>query len=96
MMSISERLERYKENKEDEQYASSQDEKLRDRIFFLLAHPKINKDCMVDAYYYDYSAIPQSVREMFCRDMYLIFGITEDGNIVSKWVERYEMEKDES
>ncbi len=90
-MQDSERLQRFKGNgdnlkKEDEEFSS--------RIFDLLNHPKITKHCMVDAYYYDYSVIPRHLQGKFYRDMYLIYGITEDGEIFSKWVERYDLDSD--
>lgn len=95
-MQETERLERYRrncgdaENKED---ADEQDEKFSSRILKLLDDSKLDEYCMGDAYYYDYSVLPESVREKFHRDMYLIFGITTDGEIVSKWVERDDLDK---
>ena len=85
-MDESERLQRYRSN---ESYQD--DEELANRISSLLNHPDIDKNCMVDAYYYDFSVIPTEIQEklQLWRDAYLIYGITKEGEIVSKWVDRY-------
>jgi hypothetical protein len=99
-MSNSERMERmtynYSRYNYSREYADKEDVIFEDRIVALLNHPKIDRDCLVDAYYYDYSVIPHIVCEEynFYRDMYLIYGITNDGQIVSKWVERYDLDSD--
>lgn len=91
-MNESERLQRYIRDKDDELDAT-----FAKRIAELLNHPKIDEYCMVDAFYYDYSGIPEEIQEKydFYRDMYLIFGITTEGEIVSGWVDRYDLDSDD-
>jgi hypothetical protein len=94
-MDDSERLQRYKRNRECFEVESNVlDEELADRIACLLNHPQIDKYCMVDAYYYDFSVIPRAIQEKLnlWRDAYLIFGITTEGEIVSKWVDRWDLD----
>jgi hypothetical protein len=90
-MDESERLQRYERAEDDRE-----DRKFSDRIALLLNHPKIDKYCMVDAYYYDFSVIPYEIQQSnnFYRDMYMIFGITTEGQAVTKWVERYDLDSD--
>lgn len=92
-MKESERLERYRRNQYRE-YLIDEDENLCERIKLLLNHPDIDEQCMVDAYYYDYCMIPEEImnKNHFVRDMYFIFGITVKGEIVSDWVERYDLD----
>lgn len=87
MYSNSERLVRkYEEG--DQEFCS--------RIAALLNHPDIDTYCMVDAFYYDNSVIPQEIidKHNCYRDMYLIYGITTKGEIISKWVERWDLDSD--
>ena len=100
----SERLERMKAHSysDADAYAftieaNEMDRVLSVRIVALLDHPKINDCCMVDAYYYDFSEIPEHVLETLAhyRDAYLIFGITTECEIVSKWVDRWDLDSDE-
>jgi len=79
-------LESHEVNEIDETFAA--------RILALLNHPDVNKDCMVDAYYYDFSVVPRKIQESLniWRDCYLIFGITHQGEIVSKWIDRWELD----
>lgn len=88
----SERLERYNEDPEEEA-----DKVFAKRILDLLNHPDVDKYCMVDAYYYDYSTIPDEILNSLnlYRDAYLIYGITNKGEIVSKWVERYDLDSND-
>lgn len=92
-MDESERLERYR-MEHDSAWADEKDAELGARILALLNHPKIDKYCMVDAYYYDFSVIPRGVQEKLdlWRDAYLIFGITTEGEIISKWVDRWDLD----
>jgi|ERR1700677_3403217 len=92
-MDESERLQRYGRECNSE-YANEHDSKLSERIAKLLNHPKIDEYCMVDAYYYDFSVIPRDIQQklQLWRDVYLIFGITTEGEIVSKWVGRYDLD----
>lgn len=92
-MDESERLQRYR-REYDKERADEDDAKLADRIASLLNHPAIDKHCVVDAYYYDFSVIPHEIQEKFnfYRDVYLIFGVTTFGEIISKWVERYDLD----
>jgi hypothetical protein len=84
---------RYREKEEIDRM----DETLANRIFSLLNHPEIDAHCMVDAYYYDYSVIPDAIRDVLnlCRDAYLIFGITTKGHLVCKWVDRWDLDSDD-
>ena len=47
-------------------------------------------DC--DAMYYDFSVLPNDVKGIM-GDAYLVFGITDQGKFLSKWVDRYEFDK---
>ena len=96
-MSESERLQRFKERcnySESFDEAEGDDEKIANRIQLLLNDPKVDKYCMVDAYYYDFSVIPDKIQEKLnlYRDAYLIYGISEDGEFISKWVDRWDLD----
>jgi len=94
-MSESERVQRIKENRYLESHGIDQrDDELALRIRSLLNHPKIDKYCMVDAYYYDFSVIPREIQEklQLWRDCYLIFGITTEGEMITKWVDRWDLD----
>jgi hypothetical protein len=95
LMNESERLQRYRDEY-DKFYANEKDEVFADRIAALLNHPEIDKHCLVDAYYYDFSVIPRDIQEklQIWRDAYFIFGITNKGEIVSKWVDRWDLDCD--
>lgn len=99
-MDESERLQRIKQRRSyydlGAYHLEDEDDALADRIVALLNHPKIDSDCMVDAYYYDFSVIPDEIRQKnnFYRDMYMLFGITTEGEVVTKWVERYDLDCD--
>jgi hypothetical protein len=92
-MDESERLQRYR-REYDKELADEDDTKLAERIAALLNHPGIDKYCMVDAYYYDFSVIPHAIQEklQLWRDTYLIFGITTEGEMITKWVERWDLD----
>lgn len=92
-MDESERLQRYRREKQL-LLADENDECLAYRIAALLNHPKIDEFCMVDAFYYDYSIIPDEIQKKFnfSHDVYIIFGITTDGEIISKWIDRYDLD----
>ncbi len=96
-MNESERLQRWKDNYGSEECvieSATKDEKVANRIAALLNHPQIDKYCVVDAYYYDFSVIPRSVQEklqLWC-DAYLIFGITTEGEMISKWIGRWDLD----
>jgi hypothetical protein len=91
-MDESERLQRYKREGRNEE----DDRILSERIASLLNHPKIDRFCAVDAYYYDFCEIPIEIQRIknFYRDVYLLFGITTEGEIITKWVERYDLDSD--
>lgn len=96
-MSESERLQRAKRHTNhecDDCDVEKDDEELAVRIAELLNHPQIDKYCMIDAYYYDFSVIPRGIQEklQLWRDCYLIFGITTEGEMVSKWVDRWDLD----
>ncbi len=95
-MGESERLQRLRNNHYDKD-RDILDEKFSERIMLLLNDPKIDKYCMVDAYYYDFSVIPRGVQErlQLCRDAYLIYGITVDGEMVSQWIDRWDLDSDD-
>lgn len=97
-MNESERIQRLKQNRNLEYQETDQiDEEFSARILALLNHPQIDKYCMVDAYYYDFSVIPHYIQESLnlWRDCYMIFGITKEGEIVSKWVDRWDLDSDD-
>lgn len=96
-MRDSERLERYKDNIIRDEFCDNWDEIFAERICALLNHADINKFCMVDAKYYDFSEIPHDIytKLNIYRDMYLIYGITDKCEIISKWVERYDLDSDD-
>lgn len=83
----SERLQRHQQNN-----TWMSDEEFCERIRLLLNHPDIKKYCMVDAFYYDFSVLPEKIKDMMGRDAYLCFGITKNAEIVSKWVDRYDLD----
>ena len=91
----SERIERIKFLLEtgDEDWIK-EDEILRDRIIALLNDPRIDDNSVVDAIYHDFSEIPYYVFDNFAiaNDAYLIYGISEDRQIISKWVNRYDLD----
>src|ERR1700722_247315 len=94
-MDQSERMHRLKENRYSNPIeADEMDEIFSDRIAKLLNNHKIDKFCLVDAYYYDFSVIPTSIQKELnlWSDCYLIFGITIDGEIISKWVDRWDLD----
>lgn len=93
-MTESERLERWKGGSEDGRQGD--DDLLAERIRLLLNHPKISKYCLVDANYYDFSVIPEGIRGRlnFSHDAYMLFGITTEGELVSKWVGRDDLDSD--
>lgn len=96
-MSDSERLLRFKENCSCSNGGNKvhiPDYIFCERILALLNHPDVDEFCMLDAYYYDFSTLPDSVRGQFFRDMYLIFAITNKGDFVAKWVERWDLDSD--
>ena len=49
---------------------------------------------MVDAYYYDFSVIPNAIQDklQLWRDAYFIYGITTEGEMISKWVDRWDLD----
>jgi len=95
-MDESERLQRFIQHRFDDvkEFADEIDKELSNRIMLFLNDPKIDKYCMVDAYYYDFSVIPREVQQrlQLWRDTYLIYGINVDGEIVSKWVDRWDLD----
>lgn len=99
-MDESERLGRFYENvgySENKEYAIKFDSNYSERIFKLLNDPRLDKYSMVDAYYYDYSVIPYVILDKynFYSDQYLIFGITNEAEIISKWVDRYDLDSND-
>lgn len=96
-MSESERLQRYQQHLRDYCDSSYDDSILEQRIVDLLNHPDIDRFCLVDAYYYDFSVIPREIQQKnnFYRDMYLLYGITNSGEMVTKWVERWDLDSDD-
>lgn len=94
-MDNSERFERYKYSVQHDEWTKlSNDEKLSRKILELLNHPDLNERCMVDAYYYDFSVIPSEIIDKFDirHDAYLIYGITTKGELISKWVDRWDLD----
>lgn len=97
-MTDSERMQRIKRDTYFEENDSlDNDKELAERILLLLNDDRIDKFCMVDAYYYDYSTIPDEVLEehQIYRDAYLIFGISHKAEFISKWVDRWELDSND-
>jgi len=92
----SERLERVKRSNLHIYERDKDDEILRERIFKLLNDSSLKSYNYVDAYYYDFSALPDKLKGKFYRDMYLLFGINDLAQIVTKWVERYDLDSHHS
>lgn len=92
----SERLNRYKQSRwdENELEINQKDDLFASRIRALLNHPAIHEYSMVDAYYYDFSVLPEWAKDKFYRDMYLLYGITHEGEFVTKWIERWDLDSD--
>jgi hypothetical protein len=97
-MNESERLNRYQQRSFDDADQIDYDETFSQRIFDLLNDDRLDQYCMVDAYYYDYSTIPNSILDKFkiYRDAYLLYGITTEGEIISKWVDRWDLDCSDS
>ena len=96
-MEESERMQRFKRAVSDgdsQSYlnAIEDDEKLSDKIIALLNRSDISSMNMVDAYYYDYSVLPGEMWKTHHGDMYLIFGITDSGEMITKWVDRWDLD----
>jgi len=98
MMEETERMQRLRDNSNTHTDETYTDEIFAGRILALLNHCGIDNHCMVDAYYYDFSAIPEHVqaRLNLWQDCYLIFGITNKGDIISKWVDRWDLDSNDS
>jgi hypothetical protein len=97
-MDDSERIQRLRDHRYLESHEADQiDEVFAARILALLNHPQIDEHCMVDAYYYDFSVIPHYIRESLNprRDCYMIFGITKEGEIISRWVDRWDLDSED-
>ncbi len=101
-MRESARLEEYKimigfECGDTRQKADQEDEVYANRIRELLNHPKIDNYCVVDACYYDAGEIPDEVCHKYglYTDQYLIYGISFDGEFISKWVGRWDLNSDD-
>lgn len=49
----------------------------------------------VDAFYFDYSVLPDSAKEhKMYRDSYLLYGVTDKGEVITKWEDRWEFDKE--
>lgn len=84
---MSERLERYQEGRGhlDEEFAKS-----------IWNHLGSRKDLYwddCDACYYDGSVAPEEARALKIWDCYLIYGVTEKGEIIKHWIARWELDK---
>lgn len=93
----SERLFRFKENYNlESDSAEKHDQEFCKRIIAFINDPRIDSTCMVDAYYYDFSVIPRKIQEDLDLwvDQYFLFGITEEGEFVTKWVDRWDLDSD--
>jgi hypothetical protein len=73
-------------------YDDEHRKKVYERIWMLLGSQKVYKKD-VGAFYFDYSAIPPHFNRV--RDSYLIFGCTHEGEIISKWVDRWDLDNDD-
>lgn len=96
-MNESERMLRLTENRYQEfEEADRADRILAERIIALLNHPKIDKHSIVDAFYYDSCEIPDDIQKKLklWRDQYLVFGITSEATLISKWVDRWDLDSE--
>lgn len=101
-MEESERLQRFRQRltecfSADDFYeayahASVEDEKFAARILQMLDDNRVTKCSLVDAFYYDYCELPPPFDMQFHGDMYLIYGTAESGEMISKWVTRYDLD----
>jgi hypothetical protein len=91
-MSRSERFLRYGGDEEGREHTNFDEAGFEARIRTFLNNPKVDEYCLVDAYYYDFSTLPDEIGRKYHQDMYLLYAIDVDGNMVSKWVERYEFD----
>jgi hypothetical protein len=93
-MNESERLQRHKEYS----YRKSQEQKDEDDTDFTKKLCLIlNQSCcyelaLVDALYYDFSMLPDHLKGTFHTDMYLVYGITYSGDMVSTWATRAQVD----
>jgi hypothetical protein len=71
-------LNAFRENLDDDS-VSERDRVLAEKIKALLDSPEIDENSMVDAYYYD--------------GVYLLFGFTSTGKVVSKHVRRFDLDE---
>lgn len=80
---MSERLSRFKEDQDYEK-----DDKFKKRIHALLGCDDIFIDD-VDAQYYDFSVLPENMKDKFYRDAYMLYGIDSKGNFHHHWIDRW-------
>lgn len=83
----SERLQRIRQSRWNEttEEAWKKDAKFAARLRLLLDHPDIDEYCMVDAYYYDFSELPDHIADQCYRDMYMIYGTTTNAQMIRIW-----------
>lgn len=93
-----ERIERLQE-RPTEIHGWIGDEKLAKKIWGFLGERKDMHYDDVDALYFDYSVIPRHLqgweKGQFSRDAYMLFGITENGEVITHWIDRWELDKAE-
>ena len=68
------------------------DQQLCKKIWVLLGSPNNVYLYNCDALYFDFSVIPKNAERS--RDSYLIFGITDQGEFISKWIDRWELDEE--
>lgn len=94
MIMESERLERLDQNRFNEEYYD--DRKFCDRLCaFLEIDPH---DCtLVDAAYFDFSVLPEDQygHKIMSRDAYLVFCIKDNGEYLSRWIDRWDLDSDD-
>lgn len=89
---MSERAERFVDR--GKYHWFNEDAELYHRIHKLLGSPKHVYPCDCDAVYFDCSVLPPTNCPL-TRDAYLIYGVTEQGTFISKWIDRWELDSDD-
>ncbi len=82
---MSERVERYGKS------WTNIDDDFSKKIWKLLGERKDVYHGYCDAVYFDFSVIPKHVNAQ--RDMYFLFGLTDNAEFVTMWIDRWEFDK---
>ena len=83
-----ERIERY-----DPDYPGK-DERFAFKIWSLLGSRKDMFKNDVDAFYFDYSALPEHMKDKVSHDQYLLYGVNTKGDVITQWINRWEFDNE--